>query len=518
MISHISIRNFAIIKDLNLDLYPGLNMITGETGAGKSVIIEAVSMALGSRADTDYIRTGADKAQVTIIADSASPVLPSILEELGVPADMPMVLHREISPSRSICRINGAIVPLSAMSRICRHVADIHGQYDHQALLDPENHQNVLDLYGGTAISQIKEQLSACYDQYMDASSQLAKLKRTLADSQRQKELYAYELEEIQGADIQPREDEQLTEEISVMSHSEQIHDALSMAWSRLFSDNGAGEALGAAMAKLQTVTGYSGEIDRISTVLSDAYYAVDDLNKDLRNLRDSISFSKKELDAKTERLEVIDGLKRKYGGSLEKLFAYRDKAEAALKSIENADSDMSRLESEIAKAKDAYMKLAAELTGLRKQASAMLEEKITKELTELAFHDAFFTVSIKAAAPSPSGSDNVEFMISTNKGSEVRPLAKIASGGELSRIMLAMKKIIGDLEDISTMIFDEIDTGISGATAGTVGQKLAEIAKNHQIVCITHLPQIAACGDHQFRISKDDSDDMETLFRYFNA
>ena len=510
MISHVSIKDFAIIKDLSLDLYPGLNVITGETGSGKSVIIEAISMALGSRADSDFIRTGADKASITIIADTPSEEVTALLTELEVPADMPMVLHREISAQRSLCRVNGSIVPLSVLSKICRHVADIHGQYDHQSLLNAENHINVLDAYGSENIAETKEQAAAHYERYISAASELSKLKKKLEDAARQKELLAYEISEIDGAAIAADEDKTLAEEISVMQHSEQIYGALSQAYQSLFGDGGASETLGIAMEQLQSVETYSGDIEAYSKIVTDACYNIEDLSRSLRSMRDSVSFSQEELDAKIERQETVESLKRKYGGSLQALFAYRDKALLSLKTIENADAEVSRLEAEISEAKSLYLDCARKLTARRTAAAKLLEERISIELSQLAFHDSRFKVSIKAAPPSPNGSDQVEFLIATNKGAELRPLAKIASGGELSRIMLAMKRIIGQLDAIPTMIFDEIDTGISGATAGVVGEKLVQIADDHQIVCITHLPQIACRGLHHFRITKV-SDEIST-------
>lgn len=503
MISHVSIKDFAIIKDLSIDLYPGLNIITGETGSGKSIIIEAVSMALGSRADSDYIRSGADKATVTIIADGDAAKLAPLLETYGVPSDMPMVLHREISTGRSLCRVNGSIVPLGAMSRICRHVADIHGQYDHQSLLDTERHIDVLDLYGGEENACVRSEAASCFERLNSLSGELARLRAGLADSARQKELFAYELSEIEAAAILPSEDEKLAEDIALMQHSEQIYEALAKAFEALFADGGASESLSAAMSELSSVSAYSKEIDAMSETVSDAYYRVDELSRDLRRLRDGVSFSQEELEEKLDRLAVLDALKRKYGGSLEKVTAYADKARASLEIIENADAETARLESELAKAKEDYIKSAEKLNALRRRSAAVLEEKINEELTELAFSDSFFKVEISPSSPSDKGSDAVEFLISTNKGEPARPLAKIASGGELSRVMLAMKGILVDMDSIPTMIFDEIDTGISGAVAGTVGEKLERIAAGHQVVCITHLPQIACRGMHHFRIAK---------------
>ena len=505
MISHISIKDFAIIRDLELDLYPGLNIITGETGAGKSIIIEAISMALGSRADTDYIRTGADKASITLTADMDGLDVQEILDEAGVPADDPLVLRREISAGRkSLCRVNGTIVPLSFLGKLCRRVADIHGQYDTQTLLNPEGHVDVLDLYGDDELRNVSHMVSGFYTSLIQTKAALDSLRRKLADSERQKDLMRYELQEIEDSCLQEGEDDTLEEEIRLMQNSEEIYQKLSQVYDAVYdSDDSASGRLSACLSALESVSSYSKDLSDAAQQFSDAYYALDDLGRDLRRLRDSVSFSPEELNEKMERLDLIDRLKRKYGGSLEAVFAYRDKAQQELQTIENADAELEDLESKLKLYKEQYETAAARLSVLRKRTAKTLEKEVDRELADLNFADAALSVSVESSAASEKGSDRVEFLIRTNRGEAFKPLAKIASGGELSRIMLAMKRIIGDLDRIPTMIFDEIDAGISGATAGVVGEKLRSISADHQIVCITHLPQIAALGDHHYRIEK---------------
>ena len=505
MISHISIKDFAIIRDLELDLHPGLNIITGETGAGKSIIIEAISMALGSRADTDYIRTGADKASITLTADMDGLDVQEILGEAGVPADDPLVLRREISTGKkSLCRVNGTIVPLSFLGKLCRRVADIHGQYDTQTLLNPEGHVDVLDLYGDDELRSVSSMVSGFYTSLIQTKAALDSLRRKLADSERQKDLMRYELQEIEDSCLQEGEDDTLEEEIRLMQNSEEIYQKLSQVYDAVYdSDDSASGRLGACLSALESISSYSKDLADAAQQFSDAYYALDDLGRDLRRLRDGVSFSPEELNEKMERLDLIDRLKRKYGGSLEAVFAYRDKAQQELQTIENADAELEDLESKLKLYKEQYETAAARLSVLRKRTAKTLEKEVDRELADLNFADAALSVSVEPSAASEKGSDRVEFLIRTNRGEAFKPLAKIASGGELSRIMLAMKRIIGDLDRIPTMIFDEIDAGISGATAGVVGEKLRSISADHQIVCITHLPQIAALGDHHYRIEK---------------
>lgn len=512
MITHISIRDFAIIKELNMDLHPGLNIITGETGAGKSIVIEAISMALGSRADTDYVRTGCEKATVTMMVDTDDVQLGSILEEAGVQEEDTLILQRQISAvGKSVCRVNGSIVPLSVLSRLCRSIADIHGQYDHQSLLNVDNHIDLLDLYGKQEIEPVRQMTSEFYRGYEQTSAALEQLQKRLAEGERQKDLMRYELDEIRSASLIPGEDEVLEEEIRLMQNSEKIYEVLTAAYDSLYADEGSvSTVLGKSVRDLSGIEEFSAQLREISSALSDAFYNLEDLGHTLRQYKDSMEFSPDELDEKIARLDTLEKLKRKYGGSLEGIFAYQAKAEKELEKIEHADEEIERLERQKSLLREQLQTASARLHDLRLRYGKLLADAITSELKELHFQDGIFISDIQSGPFSAKGIDRVEFLISANKGEEPKPLAKIASGGELSRIMLAMKRIIGDLDRIPTMIFDEIDSGISGAAAGIVGKKLRQIAGKHQVLCITHLPQIAAFGRHHYRIEKI-SDEIST-------
>ena len=505
MISHIEIRDLAIIKEISADLFPGLNVITGETGAGKSVVIEALSMALGARADTDYVRKGSDKAVITVIADTDDSSVCAVLEEMGAPDEEPLILRREISAGgRSLCRVNSAVVPLSALGKLCRYIADIHGQYDNQILLDPSNHIDVLDRFGGEGLLRVREMAKDAYEKYVSRSTELMKLKKSVADSARQRDLYAFEVSEIDAAGLVPGEDDSLSERIRLMQNSENIYNALSEAFSELSSgDSDALSSLGRCVRELTSVSEYSSELSELCGRISSAYYELEDAASEVRSLRDRSEFSPEELEEASDRLDLINGLKRKYGGSIDDVLAYRDKVSAALSDIESFDEKQKELERSILLSKEEYDTAAARLSRLRRDAADILEKRVEIELEELNFSGASFSVFMEQTQPSSNGSDRIEFLISANKGEDLKPLAKVASGGEISRIMLALKSITADLDAVPTMIFDEIDAGISGKTAGVVAEKLRAIAKDHQIICITHLPQIAAKGDHQFRIEK---------------
>ncbi|MBR0139699.1 MAG: DNA repair protein RecN [Firmicutes bacterium] len=516
MLTGLSIENFAVIKKLDISLEGGLSVITGETGAGKSVVIEALSMALGSRADTDYIRTGEDKAVVTLVVDGSEEELIPKLKDLGVPEELPVIIRREISSqSRSLCRINGSIVSLSQLSAFSRGAADVHGQYDHQYLLDKDRHLGVLDLYGGAEVKSAREVTAERFASYAALSAELMDLRKRLSEGKRQRELLSFELHDIDAARVRPKEDEELEEQIAVMEHSEQIFEALSSAYEQVFgADDSAVSRLGSAVESLEGVESFSSEIRGFSEELKDLYYRADDMRTGLRRLRDGSEFSADDLDSSIERLELLKSLKRKYGGSLDAVIEYAENARKTLESLENSDEKVRELEKAIQEARKLYDEAASKLGGLRKEAAEKLSSKVETELSELNFKNARFSVKLDKGPISENGTDTAEFLISANLGEDLKPLAKVASGGELSRIMLALKRIIADLDGIPTLIFDEIDTGISGSTAGVVGRKLRSIAAGHQVICITHLPQIASMGDHHYMIKKetDGSGTMTTV------
>ncbi len=495
MISHIRIKDFAIIDAVELDFHDGLNIITGETGAGKSIIIEAVSLALGSRADTAFIRSGKEKAVVQMVADLNG-------EEY--------VITRELSSSgKNICRINDEIVSLAQLSKLCRQIADVHGQYDHQSLLNPENHLKLIDTFHNKQISPAKEMVSELYRQYIETKNELASLLSNQADAERKRDFMRFELSEITAAKPYAGEDEELSQKLNLLQNSEKIYQNLSSVYELLYDESpSASDSMGRSMHLLQEIGGFSDEISGFGDELSDLYYKMGDLISSIRKFRDGIYFSPEILEETIHRIDVLDSLKRKYGGTIEKVLEYQEKVTLDLEKIENIDAVKEKLSKELADHEKALDEASRQLTELRKQSAAEIEVRINKELTELNFKDTCFTVHFYEEDTvkrnfSADGTDKIEFLITTNKGESPKPLVKIASGGEISRIMLAFKQIIGDFDMIPTMIFDEIDVGISGVTASIVGKKLSDISKRRQIICITHLPQIAAFGDHHFKIDK---------------
>lgn len=495
MINHISIRNFAIIEETEIDFENGLNIITGETGSGKSIVIEAISLALGSRADSAYVRYGAPKA---------------IVELAGELDGEEIVITREVSSAgKNLCRLNGQLVTLSQLQETCRRLADIHGQYDNQSLLNPDNHIRLVDSYHQTEIYPVRQSFDEAYRAYHQVQSRLTQLLSRERDNLKKMDFYRFELDEINKAALTPGEDEALTEQISLLQNSEKIFAGIETAYSLLNDgDTAATSALGTGLSALQSISDFSKDIAAVTEDFADLYYRLEDISSSLREIRERITFAPEELDSAIARISLIDGLKKKYGSTIEEILAYRDKISEELEQIENFDEIKLQLEKETAAAYEELTAQAARLTEVRKASAEELSSSIEKELHDLNFSSARLSIDFQTPdVIGPDGSDIVEILISTNKGEPLKPLVKVASGGEISRIMLAIKNITGTYDNIPTMIFDEIDAGISGITASIVGRKLREIAENHQIICITHLPQIAACGETHYRIFKEETD-----------
>lgn len=499
MIKSIRIKNFAIIKDTEFRFHSGLNIITGETGAGKSIVATAISLALGSRADSTFIRHGASKATIEMIA------------ELG---DKEYTVVREISSNgKNRCIINGDGVPLGRLISISEKNAQIHGQFDNNLLLNPETHIDLLDTFGGQNILSYYLQYINSFNEFSEIKNRYNKLVTSIKEDSSKADYYRYSIEEIDRANLVDGEDAELEDRMKFLQNAETISRALSDSYDALTSgDFSAENLIGSALSNIKSVSEYTKDIDSLSDNLESLSIQLSDIISKMHTLLDSSDFSERELDEIMERLSLIDSLKKKYAPTIRGILAHRDELSEKLNNMESFDEQKEKLKALLEESRLKLYSDGNSLTEARKKIGKELSKAVVSELAQLNFKDADIDVTITPLkAPGPKGMDEVELFITTNKGEPLKPLAKIASGGEVSRIMLAIKAITADSENISTLIFDEVDTGISGITASIVGNKLQDLAANHQVISITHLPQIAAKGDHNYRIYKE-SDDSETF------
>lgn len=495
MIDRIIIDNFATIEHLSFDLGDGLNIITGETGAGKSVLVTAISTVLGDRADTTMVRTGADRAFIQIA---------------GTRDGEDVIISREImAGGKSVSKLNGEMVTLGQLRSFCSDWVDIHGQYDNQQILDPDNHIQITDSFHGEAIRPELEKLRTVYDAYRSAQKEYDDLLKAEASAIQQKDYYSFEYKYIDDLKLYPGEDEGLRERLEMMKNSSRIFQAVRSSYDILQSSDYGGapsllDSLSHVVSELSDISSYSESLASVAERVSDSYYALDDASSVLRDLLSGLSFSEADMDEVSGRLAVIEDAKRKYRKSVEEILEFRDELGSRLNMIQNFDAEKSRLAEAAHKRYALLEDQASHVSELRHIIAQRLESAMTKELNDLEFANSEFRIDIKKTDEiGPLGFDKVEFLISTNPGEPLMPLTRIASGGEISRIMLAFKHIIGETDRVETMIFDEIDTGISGHTALVVGKKMSEIASHRQIISVTHLAQIAAYGDDNYLISK---------------
>ena len=500
MLDRIVIDNFATIEHLSFDLGSGLNIITGETGAGKSVLVTAISTVLGDRADTSMVRTGADKASIQIA---------------GTKDGEDVVLSREImAGGKSVSKLNGELVTLGQIRDFCRDWVDIHGQYDNQQILDPENHIRITDSYRSEALFPELDKLRTLYDEYKAAQKEYDDLLKAEANAAQQKDYYSFEYKYINDLGLYPGEDDELMGRLAMMKNSSKIYQSVRSAYDVLQGSDSDGnpsvlDELSRASSDLSEAGSYSEQISSMASRSYDAYYALEDVASGLRDILSSLNFSEADMDEVSGRLAVIEDARRKYRKSVDEILAFRDELGAKLSMMQNFDSEKKHLAEAAHKAYAALEDQASHVSELRHIVASRLESAIIKELGDLEFANTEFRIDISRLDEiGPLGFDKVEFLISTNPGDPMMPLTKIASGGEISRIMLAFKRIIGETDNVETMIFDEIDTGISGRTALVVGKKLSEIAGHRQIISVTHLPQIAAYGNDNYLISKSIDND----------
>ncbi|MDD3403828.1 MAG: DNA repair protein RecN [Hespellia sp.] len=506
MLQNLHVKNLALIDEIEIDFQTGLNILTGETGAGKSIILGSVFLALGGRYSKDIIRKNADFGLVELLFSIDNPVIEEELKAMDIfPENHQILLNRKLLEGRSISRINGETVNISTLRDVASLLIDIHGQHDHESLLHSKNHLVILDNYAKDKISDIRQLVTDAFFEYKDCQKRLAESVMDEAEKQRELSLLQYEIHEIEEADLKAGEDEQLEEQYRKMTNGRKICENIREAYQYTGESDGAGDLLSRAIRALGTITDFDDNGKELCEQLIEVDSLLNDFNRELSDYEKSFDFSEEDFHETEERLNQINYLKSKYGNQIDDILTYYDGLCSRLEEIADYDAFIKKLNIELDNAKKQLEKYSAQLSKLRKKEAAVFAEKIHQGLVDLNFLDVRFEMQFKKTDHfSANGTDQAEFYISTNPGEDLHPLGSVASGGELSRVMLAIKTVMADKEDTPTLIFDEIDTGISGITAGKVAGQMAVIARSHQVICITHLPQIAAIADAHFSIKKN--------------
>ena len=508
MLTHLHVKNLALIREAEIDFTEGLNILTGETGAGKSIVIGSVSLTLGGRVAKDMVRPGADYGLAELVFLVNRKKQREKLLELGItPEDDTVIISRKILEGRSINKINGETVTLSQLKEAAALLIDIHGQHEHQSLLQKKKHLEILDEFAKEELEPVKEKLAAAYREWKD-------LKKTLSEAQMDEEsrlreisLLEFETDEIEKAELTEGEDEELERRYRRMTNGRRLLEAAGNAYALTGyeEETGAGTAVGRAVRELQSVLSLEDEeLSALASQLSDVDGLLNDFNRELSDYLTSLEFDEREFTETEERLNQLNYLKSRYGHTIGEILAYQQKQQERLAALQDYDRYLQELEERLGQAERELGELCERASEIRKRFAEVLCGKIREHLQDLNFLNVEFEMSFEELTEyTAQGRDSAEFLISTNPGEPLRPLMKIASGGELSRIMLAIKTVLADRDEIDAVIFDEIDVGISGRTAQKVSEKMMLIGRTRQVICITHLAQIAAMADSHYRIEK---------------
>ena len=511
MLEHLHVKNLALIREAEIDFTEGLNILTGETGAGKSIVIGSVGLALGGKVSKDLVRPGADFGLAELVFSVTSERLKDRLKELDViPEDGQIILSRKIMNGKSINKINGETVTLNQLRETAALLIDVHGQHEHQSLLQKKKHLEILDEYAKKELQPIKEKLAAAYTEWKKLTEEQKNARMDEESRMRELSLLEFETKEIEDAGLSIGEDEELEQRYRKMTGAKRLMEAAGTAYGLTGYEEaeGAGTAIGRALRELQGVQSLDEDLRDLTGQLSDIDSLLNDFNRELSDYVSSLEFAGEEFEQVEERLNQLNHLKSKYGKTLEAVLEYGQRQQERLAALQDYDAYLARLEKQTAEKERELEGLCEEASVIRKRYAEVLCAKIRGHLIDLNFLDVEFELEFDRISGYTSGGfDDAEFVISTNPGESLRPLAKIASGGELSRIMLAIKTVLADKDQIETVIFDEIDVGISGRTAQKVSEKMMLIGRSRQVICITHLAQIAAMADTHFRIEKQVAD-----------
>ena len=501
MLLELQVKNLALIEQAQVEFDEGLNILTGETGAGKSIIIGSVNMALGGKASKDSIRQGADSAYIELLFSVGGDAQREALKAMEIfpSEDETLIISRKILPTRSVSKINDETVTTAKLRQVTALLMDIHGQHEHQSLMDIHKHLEILDAYGKGKIASWKEKIRREYQEYRKLKEKLSSMETGQEDRLREADFCRFEIENIEEAALKEGEEEELTSRYRKLSHMQRIMEALSSAYEVL-----EGDSLGRAVRDVDQVAGFDEDLSPIRDQLLDLEALSNELERSIQEYMDGCQFEESEFRQIEERLDVIRGLQAKYGPTVAQVFKVLEEKKKRLEELENYDEIREELKRKLSEAEKVLAGDCEQLSAIRNAAGKILAEKIKESLIDLNFLEVEFVMEFRRLDHyTIEGFDEAEFLISTNPGQPVRPLKAVASGGELSRIMLAIKTVLADTDEIPTLIFDEIDTGISGRTAQKVSEKLKEISRTHQVICITHLPQIASMADSHFEIAK---------------
>jgi len=512
MLQEIYIKNFALIDEVRIKFGSGLNIITGETGSGKSILIDALSMALGKKGERSFVRNGKTKAVVEAVFTCKNPGVIQTLYEMGIEdAEEEIIITREISAeSKSVSRINNRSVSKSILKEISAQLITIHGQNEYEQLMTPQNQLNLLDLFGGIEISRQLNDYKENYSKLLELRKEISKLNNYEDPSQIQREidLIKYEIEEIDNSKIKKDEKEDLIKELRLVENTEKIQSILETSYESLYGGSGSIlDSLANCFNKYDQIEEFDGDIKLWNDVIKDCYYRLDDVANEIRTKKGSFEFDEELIEQLNFRIDKINTMYRKYGNGYEKVMEFKEKSLKRLNEITLRDELIEQYTKEAQEVETLLSVKARELSSNRREISKKLVAKIIQELTSLKMGNTQFDIAFSEIGFSSSGTDCIDFVVNFNKGDQLKSLNKIASGGEISRFMLAFKNVISETDNIDTLIFDEIDTGVSGIAAQTIGEKLKEISNFRQVLCITHLPQIASYADSHYLVEKHDTD-----------
>ena len=512
MLSLLHIENIALIQSADIRFEPGFNVLTGETGAGKSIVIDSIGAVLGERTSRELIRTGAKSALVTAVFTQVPPL--SWLEENGFPTgEEELLLQRELQgDGRNVCRIDGKLVTVAQLRELGRQLLNIHGQHDGQQLLDPASHLGYLDQFGGC--QPLLEDYQEAYRKWHDIRREMDKLQMDEAERSRRVDTLNYQIQELERAQLKAGEDEELSARRTLLRSAGRLMEAVQSAEFALSGDedrDGACSLIAQAEGEVQGVSSISPELSELSEKLTALRCAADDAADTLRDLSRSFDFSPGELDQVEERLDLLYRLRKKFGPTVEDMLSYLDRCRKELDQIQYADDTLARLEKDLKKAQKEAARRGESLSQARREAAGALQARVQEELRQLDMpkvqFQTEFTPKGGEAGMDETGLDEVQFLMSANLGEALKPIQKVASGGELARIMLALKNVLAEGDQIGTLVFDEVDTGVSGRAAQKVAEKMAQVARGKQVLCVTHLPQIAAMADTHFSVQKGERD-----------